>query len=218
MAMAVLGPGSNLAMKIAVCCLVGGIAVFLLAVWAIPLLDYNTEIGFVQPQPVPFSHKHHVSGLGLDCRYCHTTVEIAASAGIPPIETCMTCHSQIWTNAAVLAPIRKAFASGTPIHWRRVNALPDYVFFNHSIHIAKGVGCTTCHGPIDTMPLTWKGQSLFMGWCLDCHRDPGPRLRPRDKVFDPDWHRGPQTPPPATLMKVNHVETRGLTDCSTCHR
>ncbi|HZS85639.1 MAG TPA: cytochrome c3 family protein [Stellaceae bacterium] len=216
--MAGLGPGSNLAMKVGLIVVLGGTALLLVLIWPIPWFDYNTQISLVQPQPVPFSHKHHVAGLGLDCRYCHTAVEVSASAGIPPIETCMTCHSQIWTNAEILSPIRKAYASGIPVHWRRVNTLPDYVYFNHSIHIAKGVGCTTCHGPVETMSLTWKGQSLFMSWCLDCHRNPGPKLRPVDKVFDPFWKRGPNTPPPDELVKVNHVVTTGLTDCSTCHR
>ncbi|MBV9523188.1 MAG: cytochrome c3 family protein [Alphaproteobacteria bacterium] len=216
--MIVLGPGSNLAMKVAICCVLGGAVVVVILIWAIPRIDYNTRIGLVQPQPVPFSHKHHAVGLGIDCRYCHTSVEVSASAGIPPIETCMTCHSQIWTNAELLAPIRAAFANGAPIHWRRVNTLPDYVYFNLSIHIAKGVGCTTCHGPIGSMPLTWKGESLFMSWCLDCHRDPGPRLRPLDAVFDPLWRRGPETLSGDALVKANHVVTAGLTDCSTCHR
>ena len=216
--MAAFGPAANLALKAAGCLLAGTALVVAAVVWGAPWVDYNTQRSLAQDQPVPFSHKHHVSGLGIDCRYCHSTVEVSASAGIPPIETCMTCHSEIWTNAPVLAPIRSAFAGGDPIHWRRVNTLPDYVFFNHSIHVAKGVGCTECHGPIGDMPLTRKAETLYMSWCLDCHRDPGPRLRPLEAVFDPNWKRSPDTPTPAQLLASNHVTTAGLTDCSTCHR
>jgi len=179
---------------------------------------YVTHEGEIHEQPVVFSHEHHVAGLGLDCRYCHTSVEKSNFAGLPPSSTCINCHRQIWTNADLLAPVRESYATNTPLRWNRVHDLPDFVYFNHSIHIAKGVGCTTCHGSVETMSLTWKGQSLFMSWCLDCHRNPGPKLRPVDKVFDPFWKRGPNTPPPDELVKVNHVVTTGLTDCSTCHR
>jgi hypothetical protein len=189
------------------------------AIWYGPLSDYSTDVAMAQLQPVPFSHKHHVEGLGLDCRYCHTSVETSANAGIPPIETCMTCHSQIWTNAAVLAPIRKAFADGVPIQWNRVNYLPDYVYFNHSIHIAKGVACTTCHGPVGDMPLMYRAHSLDMSWCLDCHRNPAPNLRPQAAVFDPNWKRSASTPSGADLMKAYHIHPAlMLTDCSVCHR
>jgi Cytochrome c7 and related cytochrome c/Class III cytochrome C family len=216
--MAGFGPGGTLAVRAGLLCVLAVVGAVLLLGWALPRGDTATGIGLTRNQPVPFSHKHHVAGLGIDCRYCHDSVEVSASAGIPPIETCMTCHSEIWKTAAVLAPIRAAFAGGPPVAWRRVNTLPDYVFFNHSIHVAKGVGCTTCHGSIDRMALTAKGESLQMSWCLDCHRDPGPQLRPRQAVFDPDWRRGPETPAPAELIAANHVRTAGLTDCSVCHR
>jgi hypothetical protein len=190
-------------------------AVWWLIVWS----PYMTQQNVVVPQPVPFSHKRHVEGNGLDCRYCHTSVEDASFAGLPPTKTCMTCHSQVWTNAAVLAPVRDSFENNTPIQWTRVNDLPDYVYFDHSIHVAKGVGCTTCHGPIGEMPITWKAESLKMSWCLNCHRRPEKYLRPADQVFNPDYQ------PPANqaelgqeLVKQNDINLSLLTSCSTCHR
>jgi len=215
---AIFGPRANLLMNSA---LVGGsgLAVFLaLLVWGVPVMNYNSQVGLIPPQPVPFSHKHHVSGLGLDCRYCHTSVETAQNAGMPPTETCMTCHSQIWTNAAMLAPVRQSLAEGTPLRWQRVYTLPDYVYFDHSIHIAKGVGCTECHGPVGDMPMTWKSTDLYMSWCLKCHRDPAPHLRPHEAVFDPHWQRTPDTPSGEQLMKQYHIHPSTLTDCSVCHR
>ena len=187
--------------------------------WLLVWSPYMTQQNIVVPQPVPFSHQHHVEGLGLDCRYCHTSVEDASFAGIPPTKTCMTCHSQIWTNAAILAPIRDSYANNTPIQWTRINDLPDYVYFDHSIHIAKGVGCTTCHGPIGEMPITWKGESLKMSWCLNCHRHPEKYLRPADQVFNADY----QTPSNQValgqqLVKQYDIQLNLLTNCSTCHR
>ena len=171
-------------------------------------------------QPIPFSHKHHVRDDGIDCRYCHTSVETSSFAGIPPLATCMTCHSILFNDAPMLAPLREAFAGGKPLEWNRVHDLPDFVYFNHSIHIAKGVGCTTCHGQIDQMPLTRRVASLYMQWCLDCHRNPERALRPRDQVFSVDWQ-----PPPDQLVRGAALRreyglrsTRELTDCSTCHR
>ena len=131
-------------------------------------------------QPIPFSHAHHVGGLGIDCRYCHTSVETSSFAGIPPTKTCMNCHSQIWSTSPTLEPVRESFRTGVSIQWTRVNDLPDYVYFNHSIHVNKGIGCESCHGRVDRMPLTWQENSLQMDWCLDCHRDPGKHIRPRD--------------------------------------
>ncbi len=169
-------------------------------------------------QPVPFSHQHHVAGLGLDCRYCHTSVENSAFAGIPPTETCMTCHSQIWNQAPMLQPVRDSFATGQPIEWNRVHDLPDFVYFNHSIHIAKGIGCTSCHGQVNEMPLMRKVAPLNMAWCLGCHREPEKYIRPVDQVFSMDW-----TPPAnqvamgRDLLKKYHVDTTRLTNCSLCH-
>jgi hypothetical protein len=187
--------------------------------WLIVWSPYLTQQNVVIPQPVPFSHQHHVEGLGLDCRYCHTSVEDASFAGIPPTKTCMTCHSQIWTNAAVLAPIRDSFKNNTPIQWTRINDLPDYVYFDHSIHIAKGVGCTTCHGPIGQMPITWKGESLKMSWCLNCHRHPEKYLRPLDQVFNADYQLpSNQVAMGQQLVQQYDIQLNLLTSCSTCHR
>ncbi len=195
------------------------IAVFLLIlIWVVPVMGYNSQVRYIPPQPVPFSHKHHVSGLGLDCRYCHTAVEVSQSAGIPPTHTCMTCHSQIWTNAEFLAPVRQSLAENKSLRWTQVNTLPDYVYFDHSIHIAKGVGCTECHGPIGDMPLTWKAETLYMSWCLSCHRDPAPHLRPKDQVFNPHWQRTADTPSGKELMAAYHIHPETLSDCGVCHR
>lgn len=180
---------------------------------------YVTGQNIAVAQPVPFSHEHHVGGLGLDCRYCHSGVERSATAGVPPTHTCMTCHSQLYTDAAVLEPIRRSLADTKPMIWNKVNRLPDYVYFDHSIHVAKGVGCTTCHGPVSEMPLMRAGAPLTMGWCLDCHRDPAPRLRPASAIFDPGW-----TPPDnqaeqgQALLAYYHIDNRHLTDCTVCHR
>lgn len=180
---------------------------------------YVTNQNITRNQPVPFSHEHHVSGLGLDCRYCHTSVEKARFAGIPPTETCMTCHSQVWTNAQLLAPVRESLARNKPMAWTRVHRLPDYVYFDHSIHVAKGVGCTTCHGDVGQMPLMRQAAPLTMQWCLDCHRNPEPYLRPREAVFDPQW-RPPknQTEVGSKLAASYHINTGHLTDCTICHR
>ena len=169
-------------------------------------------------QPVPFSHKHHVGDDGIDCRYCHASVETDAFAGIPPIETCMTCHSQLYTDQAALKPIIDSWRSGTALHWQRVNDLPDFVYFNHGIHIAKGVGCVSCHGRVDRMPLTARAKPLSMQWCLACHRAPQNYLRPRDKVFAMDWHPADQQQLGMALVRQYHIDTRRLTDCSVCHR
>ncbi|HEU5016907.1 MAG TPA: cytochrome c3 family protein [Pseudolabrys sp.] len=216
--MAIFRPSANLFVSTA---LIGTVilgAFLLLAIWVVPVVGYNTEERYAPEQPIPFSHKHHVSGLGLDCRYCHTTVEETSTAGMPSTKICMTCHSQIWTNAAMLKSDRQSLAQDVPIRWTRVYTLPDYVFFDHSIHIAKGVGCTECHGPIGDMPLTWKAHTLYMSWCLSCHRDPAPHLRPKDQVFNPHWNRTPSTPSGKTLMTAYHINTKILSDCGICHR
>lgn len=169
-------------------------------------------------QPVPFSHKHHVYGLGIDCRYCHTTVEKSAFAGVPPTETCMTCHSQVWKDAPLLAPVRESFNERNRLSWNRVHDTPDFVFFNHGIHIAKGIGCVTCHGQLDQMPLTWQSHELYMKWCLDCHRTPGKFIRPRDEVFNLNWTATNQPVLGQKLVAEYRVQTQQLTDCSMCHR
>ena len=160
---------------------------------------------------------HHVGGLGLDCRYCHTGVETSPVAGIPPTHTCMTCHSQLYTQTAMLAPVRESLADDRPIRWNKVNKLPDYVYFDHSIHIAKGVGCTTCHGPVATMPLMRQAAPLTMGWCLDCHRDPAPNLRPAAGVRSGLAIAADQAERGAILAH-QYIDNKHLTDCSVCHR
>ena len=211
-------PTANLASKVALLVVAAGVLIAAAFWWLWPRTDYARHLRSMIEQPVPFSHQHHVAGLGIDCRFCHSAVEVSSNAGLPPTHTCMTCHSQIWTNAALLTPVRNSLANQTPITWRRITDLPDYVYFNHSIHMAKGVGCESCHGEIETMPLTYKARTLTMGFCLACHRDPGPNLRPRSALYDTAWHRGPHTPSPAELMMLYHVPDRTLTDCSLCHR
>jgi hypothetical protein len=215
---AIFGPAANLAAKVTLVLLALLVIAGCAAWWLWPQTDYSTHVRTVLEQPVAFSHQHHVAGLGVDCRFCHTSVEVSASAGLPPTYTCMTCHSQIWTNAALLAPVRASLANHKPLVWHRVTDLPDYVYFNHSIHIAKGVGCQSCHGAIESMALTYKAKPLTMDFCLDCHRDPGPNLRPRSALFDTQSRRTPNTPTPAQLMALYHVPDRNLTDCSLCHR
>ena len=197
-------------------------AVFILAalIWfllAINRSSYVTQASVVQPQPVPFSHKHHVGGLGIDCRYCHTSVEQSAFAGIPSTETCMTCHSQIWSDSPVLEPVRASFRNDTPLKWTRVHDLPDFVYFDHSIHIHKGIGCGTCHGSVGRMPLMWKEETLNMEWCLDCHRHPERFVRPRDQAFNPDWEH-PADQVSAGSRLVLEYDIQPLTDCAICHR
>ena len=194
---------------------------------------YVTYAGIARPQPAPFSHQHHVAALGIDCRYCHTSVETSSFAGIPPTKTCMNCHSQIWTNAALLEPVRESFRSGKSLVWNRVNDLPDFVYFDHSIHINKGVGCNTCHGPVDRMPLMYNYASLQMEWCIECHRAPEKNLRPREQVFNMRYQQPTKDLPVVddgqtftdqlSLGKhlVNKYHLRSvmdITSCSTCHR
>jgi cytochrome c7-like protein len=189
--------------------------------------DYVTQVHVAREQPVPFSHEHHVGGLGLDCRYCHTSVESSSFAGIPPTETCMTCHSQIWAESPMLEPVRESYRTGVPIQWNRVHDLPDFAYFNHGIHVQKGVGCVSCHGRVDRMPLTWKEKPLTMEWCLECHRAPERHVRPREFVFSMDWTpRGDPLALGRELVRDYHIETdlasdgstNRLTNCYTCHR
>jgi hypothetical protein len=187
------------------------------ALYEIGMSSYYTDVNLAREQPVPFSHKHHVGELGLDCRYCHTSVENSSFAGVPPTQTCMMCHSQIWTNAAMLEPVRASYREDKSISWTRVNALPDFVYFDHSIHVDKGVGCTTCHGPVAEMPLTWRAQTLYMSWCLDCHRAPEKYVRPRSEVFNPVY-QAPRNQTEIGLKLVKEYKIQRLTNCTTCHR
>ena len=214
-------------------------AVFVLAAlgWALNEFQrspYVTYAEVARPQPVPFSHQHHVEALGIDCRYCHTSVEVSDFAGIPPTKTCMNCHSQIWTNAPMLEPVRESYRTGNSLIWTRVNDLPDFVYFDHSIHVNKGVGCASCHGPVDEMPLTYAANSLQMEWCLNCHRAPEKFLRPRDQVFNMKYQQ-PSSNHPVKLAdgsvftdqmalgvelkhRYNIRTVQDITSCSTCHR
>jgi hypothetical protein len=175
-------------------------------------------LGVVVDQPIPFSHKHHVGDDGIDCRYCHTQVETSAEAGMPSTAVCLSCHSQLFAHAPVLEPLRRSAASGRPLAWHRVHVLPDFVYFEHGIHVRKGVACVECHGRIDQMPLAWRESPLQMKWCLACHRDPLPHLHPKDEVFA--MGAPPVSPARAQqLARAAHLQdTRRLTDCSTCHR
>jgi hypothetical protein len=193
------------------------VAVAGLALYQLARSGWVTRQGLVLAQPIPFSHDHHVAQIGIDCRYCHTAVEKSAAAGIPPTATCMNCHSQIWTNAPMLEPVRASFRDNKPLAWNKVNDLPDFVYFNHSIHVAKGVACVTCHGQVDKMPLMYQAQSLQMEWCLACHRDPVANIRPREEVTNVNWQ------PPADLAALQRelavkYNVQSKTSCSTCHR
>lgn len=200
-------------------------AVFILGflTWVFAELDrsnYATRAKAAREQPVPFSHAHHVGAMGIDCRYCHTTVENSSFANIPPTKTCMNCHSQIWSTSPTLEPVRESFRTGRSISWTRVHDLPDFVYFDHGIHVNKGVGCETCHGRVDRMPLTWQESTLQMEWCLGCHRNPERYVRPRESVTTMGYQ------PPTDqlelgkrLVKEYHIlDVRTLTSCSTCHR
>jgi len=212
-------PGANTVAGVVIAAIVLTPVAAVALTYAYWISPYATRQYVVPRQPVPFSHEHHVGRLGLDCRYCHTGVEQTAFAGLPPTHTCMTCHSQIWTDAVVLQPVRDSLANHQPLHWMRVNRVPDYVYFDHSIHVAKGVGCTTCHGPIGSMPLTYRAEPLTMGWCLSCHRNPAQFVRPREHVFDPEWTTPPdQARQGPELVRKYLINTAGLTDCSRCHR
>ncbi|MFN8488808.1 MAG: cytochrome c3 family protein [Caldilineaceae bacterium] len=180
---------------------------------------YITDVGVVKAQPVPYSHKQHVGNLGLDCRYCHTSVEDSNTASLPPTATCMGCHAQVAKDSKVLELVRASAKESKPLEWIRVHNLPDYVYFNHSIHVKQGVGCETCHGRIDQMAVVAKVQTLQMSWCLDCHRNPEKYIRPREAVFTMGYKPtadqatlGPQ------LVAQYGIHTKQLTDCSICHR
>jgi hypothetical protein len=202
----------------------GGIFILAAALWVTAEINrssYNTGAFIEREQPVQFSHKHHVGDDGIDCRYCHTSVETSSSAGLPPTQTCMNCHSQIWSDSPYLAPVKESWRTGRPIEWTRVHDLPDFAYFNHSIHVNKGVGCATCHGRVDEMPLVYQAKSLQMEWCLECHREPEKFLRPKDKIYDMAWQlpADKQLEEGRKLAKQYNLRTRSvLESCSTCHR
>ncbi len=203
--------------------IVGGALLAAGALFTLGVLDrsnYNTGAFVDVQQPVQFSHKHHNGDIGIDCRYCHTSVEVSSSAGIPPTATCMNCHSQIWADSAYLEPVRESWRTRQPIQWVRVHDLPDFVYFNHSIHVAKGVGCSTCHGNLIEQPMVHQVASLKMEWCLQCHRQPELFLRDNSEIYNVEWL------PPSNQEEVglqlkkqyNVMNSEVLTSCSTCHR
>lgn len=197
-------------------------ALFLVAVlgaagFAYVRSPYVTGQGVNVEQPVQFSHKHHVQDYGFDCRYCHTSVETSSFAGIPPTETCMNCHAQVWVQSQYLAPVRESWRTGQPLQWNRVNNVGDFVYFNHSIHVNKGFGCETCHGDIDNMPYVYKAATMQMEWCMECHTNPAQYIRPKEEVFNSNYQ------PPANQLAlgqqlVQEYNVQSLTSCSTCHR
>jgi hypothetical protein len=198
----------------------GGAFLVAAAVWVVLEINrspYVTRAHEARAQPVPFSHAHHVGGLGVDCRYCHTSVERSAVAGLPPTKTCMNCHSQIWSQSPTLEPVRASFREDASIPWTRVHDLPDFAYFDHSAHVNKGVGCSTCHGRVDQMPLVWQEKSLQMEWCLECHRQPEKYVRPLAEVYNAAYE------PPADQLALGRQLVRDYaikprTSCSTCHR
>lgn len=196
-------------------------AVFFIAIFVWVLAELNrsawaTRQGVIRNQPVPFSHDHHTAGLGISCLYCHSSVEDSAFAGIPPTATCINCHKLIWKDSPMLEPVRESFRTGEPIEWVRVNDLPDFVFFNHSIHLAKGIGCASCHGRVDQMPLMLQAESLQMEWCLDCHRNPKLYVRPKSEIYNMAWQADDQASLGEQLVKEYGIESR--LSCSACHR
>jgi hypothetical protein len=210
-------PSTNTISKVTIFGGIAAMAVLAALLAGINRSSYVTEVGVARAQPVPFSHKHHVGDNGIDCRYCHTTVENSSFAGIPPTQTCMNCHSQIWRDSPALEPVRASFRGGQSIEWTRVHNLPGFVYFDHSIHVKKGVGCTTCHGQVDQMPLMWRENSLYMEWCLECHREPERFVRPREFVFSVSW-RPPRNQLAAGRRLVEEYKIQRLTSCSVCHR
>ena len=196
----------------------GGLAFF--AYTQIARSSYLTGTFLEKQQPVQFSHKHHVGDDGIDCRYCHQTVETTASAGMPATQTCMNCHSQLWAESPYLEPVRASFRDNKPIEWQRVHDLPEYTYFNHSIHIAKGVGCSTCHGQIDNMPAVYQENTLQMEWCLACHREPEKFIRPKSEIYNMEWKDGDlDTADRVALKEKYKIRSKEMmTSCSICHR
>jgi hypothetical protein len=225
----IFGPKANLLSRLSIYGAFGAAAIAVLALVVYSRSPYPSFLAYAPQQPVPFSHLIHVGQRKIDCRYCHSSVEVSASAGIPPTQTCMTCHSQVRLDSPNLAPVRNSYASGTPIEWTRVHDLGDFVYFNHSIHVNKGVGCSTCHGQVSQMGPAAPGidqtapmkqvQPLTMGWCLNCHRAPEQYLRPQSEIFNTDY-----VPPDnqleigRQLIQQNNIQVSKLENCSICHR
>ncbi len=216
----VFGRSTNTIARASIAGLILLLALVAIAVYMYVRSNYYTRQYAPVLQPVQFSHEHHVGGLGIGCRYCHTSVETSSFAGIPPTQTCMNCHSQIWTTAPILQPVRDSWNNNQPLQWTRVYNLPQYVYFDHSPHVANGIGCESCHGRVDQMPQTYQAVSLQMEWCLNCHRNPEKYIRPKDQVYTMGY-----VPPqpqsvlgPELVKQYNVLDARTLTSCSTCHR
>jgi hypothetical protein len=215
----IFGPTSNIYSKLSILAAVLLAGSGVLLVMAFERSPYKTNENMVYPQPIKFSHDHHTAGLGLDCRYCHHTVERSAVATIPATEVCMNCHSQIWADSPMLEPVRASYRDNKPILWNKVYDLPDYVYFDHSIHVSKGVACFSCHGNVNEMPLTKRAVSLQMSWCLDCHRDPARNLRPASEVTNFRWQPPHEDSYYAHLAdQADLASKERLFSCSTCHR
>lgn len=215
----VFPPGANWLARWSIVGAVVGAGVVAAVASAVYWSSTLTQVGIARNQPIPFSHQRHVQGNGIDCRYCHTTVETSAFAGIPPTETCMTCHSQVYADQEMLKPVHDSWRNQTPMEWVRVNDLPDFVYFNHSIHVNQGIGCTECHGRVDEMRLTFKAESFHMSWCLKCHKAPHKYIRPREEVFNMEWERpADQREMGRRLVEEYNVEVEQLINCSICHR
>ncbi len=208
---------SDTAFRLALVGLAASIGFLVIAPMVYVRTPFSTEQDIPVDQPVQFDHRHHVHDDGIDCRFCHRTVETAATAGVPSTEVCMGCHNQIWNDSPMLEPLRRSWTSGKPIPWNRVNTLPDFVYFDHSIHVRKGVGCATCHGRVDQMPLVQQARTLQMSWCLDCHRDPARNLQPPSTVTDLRVApAGSDAAQARALAAASHVQS--FQNCTACHR
>ena len=216
----VFHPIANAIARLSLVLVVFGLVGTLVTLDLIHRSPYTTEVNVPREQPIPFSHKHHAN-MGIDCRYCHVAVEESATAGIPPTKTCMNCHSMIWNDAHMLEPVRESFKTGKSLEWIRVHDLPQFVYFNHSVHVAKGVGCSTCHGRVDQMPLMRKQNTLYMGWCLQCHLEPEKYLRPKSEVFNMAYQAPPnQLELGRQLVAEYKIDTNQyrMANCYYCHR
>jgi hypothetical protein len=213
-------PWTDTAFRIALVAIVVGGALAITAPFVYMRTPYHDNREFPVDQPVQFDHRHHVKDDRIDCRFCHSGAEKSAYAGIPSTDVCMGCHSQVWNDSPMLEPVRRSYFSGEPLAWNRVHRVPDFVYFNHAAHVNKGVGCVSCHGRVDEMALAYPVAPLTMSWCLDCHRDPAPNLRPRTEIANMAWQR------PATgeagleygRKLARELGVRSLTHCTACHR
>jgi hypothetical protein len=214
--MAPFPPWSNSVLSAVLAILAAGMVLVVVLAWAYVRSPYNTDVGEAVAQPLPFDNRHHASDDGIDCRYCHFIVERSANAGVPPTSLCMNCHAQIWSGGDLLEPVRRATYENETLVWNRVTSVPDFVFFNHSIHVGRGVGCVSCHGRVDLMAAVYKVERMNMAWCLDCHRDPTPHLRPADAITDMTWTT--EAPRAVGERIARELNIRPPEHCSGCHR